>query len=61
MDPKTRFLYRLLFGITIIAGVIFLSFRFLLRSPPLIKVMAIGLIIGTTYLVVNYLKKNKDT
>jgi hypothetical protein len=59
MDKKTKFIFRLLFGIIIITGVIFLSLKFLLKGSPTIKVMAIGLIVGTTYLVIDYLKKEK--
>ena len=61
MDKKTQFMYRLVFGVIIIGGVIFLSFRYLMKGSPFIKVMAVGLIAGVTYLVVDYLiKKNKE-
>lgn len=61
MDKKTQYMYRLVFGVIIIGGVIFLSFRYLLKSPPFIKVLAIALIVGVSYLVINYLKnKNKE-
>ena len=57
MDKKTEFIYRVLFGAVIIGGVIFLSFRYLMKGSPLIKVLALGLIIATSYLVIDYLKK----
>lgn len=61
MDKKTQFLYRLLFGIVLIGAAIFLSFRYLLKGPPFIKVLAVALILGVSYLVVDYLKrKTKD-
>ncbi len=61
MDKKTQFLFRLIFGIIIITGVVFLSFKYLLKGHPFIKVLAIGLIAGTAYLVVDYLiKKSKE-
>lgn len=61
MDKKTQYMYRLVFGVIIIGGVIFLSFRYLLKSPPFIKVLAIALIVGVSYLVINYLiNKNKE-
>lgn len=61
MDKKSQFIYRLLFGAVIIAGVVFLAFRYLMKSPPFIKVLALGLIIGVSYLVVDYLiKKSKE-
>lgn len=61
MDKKTQFIYRLLFGAAIIAGAVFLSFRYLMKGPPFIKVLALALIIGVSYLVIDYLKrKSKD-
>ncbi len=57
MDKKTQFMYKLIFGVIVIGGVVFLSFRYLMKGSPFIKVMAIGLIAGTSYLVVDYLKK----
>ena len=61
MNKRTQFMYRLLFGVVIIGGVFFLSFKYLLKGPPFIKVLAIGLVIGTSYLVVDYLiQKNKE-
>lgn len=54
-------MYQLVFGVIIIGGVGFLSFRYLLKGSPVIKVMAIALVAGVTYLVVDYLKrKNKE-
>jgi hypothetical protein len=58
MDKKTQFLFKLIFGVIIITGVLFLSLKYLLKGPPFIKVMALGLIAGTSYLVIDYLIKN---
>ena len=44
MDEKSQLIYRIIFGAIIIAGVIFMSFKFMLKGPPFIKVLAIGLI-----------------
>ena len=61
MDRKTQFIYRLLFGIVIIGGSIFLSIRYLIKGPPMLKVLGLALIIGVSYLVVDYLnKKSKE-
>ncbi len=57
MDKKTQFIYRILFGVVIIGGAIFLSFRYLLKGPPFIKVLALALIVGVSYLVIDYLKR----
>jgi hypothetical protein len=57
MDKKTQFIYRIVFGVVIIGGAIFLSLRYLLKGPPFIKVLALALIVGVSYLVVDYLKR----
>jgi hypothetical protein len=41
----------------VIGAAIFLSFRYLMKGPPFIKVLALALIVGTSYLVVDYLKR----
>lgn len=61
MDKKSQFIYKLIFGVIIIGATIFLSFRYLLKGAPFVKVMAIGLVAGVSYLVIDYLKKqNKE-
>lgn len=61
MNKKTQLMYRLAFGVIIIGGVIFFSFRYLLKGSPVFKVMALGLIVAVSYLVVDYLiKKSKE-
>ncbi|TNE72727.1 MAG: hypothetical protein EP333_07270 [Bacteroidetes bacterium] len=57
MDKRTAFIYRLLFGVVLIGASIFLSFRYLIKGPPFIKVLALALILGVSYLVVDYLKR----
>lgn len=61
MDKKSQFIYKLIFGVIIIGATVFLSFRYLIKGSPFIKVMAIGLVAGVSYLVIDYLKKqNKE-
>ena len=64
MDKKAEFKFRMILGIIIIGATVFLSFRYLLKGPPFIKVMAIGLVAGVAYLVIDHLikksKENKD-
>jgi hypothetical protein len=61
MDKYTRFKFQILIGAVIIAGSIFLVFRYLMKGSPFIKVLALGLIVGVSYLVVDYLiKKSKQ-
>ncbi len=61
MDKQTQFIFRFLLGVVIIGGVFFLSFRYLMKGPPFLKVLAIGLVIGTCYFVVqDLINKNKN-
>ena len=60
MDKKRQFMFRLVIGVVVITAVIFLSFKYLLKGPPFIKVLAIGLIAATGYLVVDNLIKKSD-
>ena len=64
MEKRSEFKFRILLGVIVIGATIFLSFRYLLKGPPFIKVMAIGLVAGVAYLVIDHLikksKKNKD-
>ena len=61
MDNKTRFIYQVILGAVIIGGTIFLSFRYIWRGSPFIKVMALGLVVAVSYLVIDYLnRKYKD-
>lgn len=56
MDEKSKLVYRIIFGAIIIAGVIFLSFKYMLKGPPFVKVLAVGLIAAVIYLVVSFIK-----
>lgn len=61
VDKKRQFMFRLIIGVVVITAVIFLSFKYLLKGPPFVKVMAVGLVAATGYLVVdNLIKKAKE-
>ena len=61
MDNKSQYLFKIVFGAVIIGGVIFVAFKYLWGGSPTQIVMALGLIVCTSYLVINYLiKKNKE-
>jgi hypothetical protein len=61
MDKRNEFIFRLIFGSVMIGGVIFLSFRYLMKGSPFIKVLALGLVAGTSYLVIDYIiRKTKE-
>ena len=57
MERKSKFTFQLILGVLIIGGVIFFAFRYLMKGSPFFKVLALGLIIVTAYLVVDYLKR----
>lgn len=57
MDKKRQFMFRLIIGVIVITAVIFLSFKYLMKGSPFIKVLAIGLIVATGYLVFDNLNK----
>ncbi|MBN4072643.1 hypothetical protein JYT74_01255 [Crocinitomix catalasitica] len=60
MNERTKVIYRIIFGAVIIAAVIFLSFRYLMKGSPFIKVLALGLIIAVVYLVVRNIRKKSE-
>jgi hypothetical protein len=60
MSNRTKLIYKIIFGSVIIGGTIFLSFRYLLKGSPFIKVMALGLVVAVTFLVFNYIKKTTN-
>lgn len=60
MDKKRQFMFRLIIGVVVITAVIFLSFKYLLKGPPFVKVMAVGLVAATGYLVVDNLIKKSE-
>ena len=61
MDKKTQFTFRFLLGVVVIGGVFFLAFRYLMKGPPFLKVLAIGVVIGTCYFVVqDLITRNKN-
>lgn len=58
MNNRTKFIYKIIFGSVIIGATIFLSFKYLLKGSPFIKILALGLIIAVVYLVINFIRKS---
>ncbi|MFT5819899.1 MAG: hypothetical protein ACI8ZM_001124 [Crocinitomix sp.] len=58
MNNRTKFIYKIVFGSVVIGASIFLSFKYLMKGSPFIKVMALGLIIAVVYLVINFIRKS---
>lgn len=50
-------MYQLVLGVCVIGAVIFLTFKYLMKGAPFIKVMSLGLIVAVTYLVISHLNK----
>jgi len=61
MDEKQKLVFRIIFGAIIIAATIFLSFKYMLKGPPFIKVLAIGMIAAVIYLVISFIKTKSKT
>lgn len=57
MERKSKFIFQLIIGVIIIGAVIFFGFRHLMKGSPFLKVLVLGSIILTVYLVVDYLKR----
>lgn len=60
MDERSKFYFRVVFAVIAIGGAIFLTYRYLWKGSPFIKVMALGLIAAVTYLVINFIKKKQN-
>lgn len=61
MDDKQQLIFRIIGGAIIIAATIFLSFKYMLKGPPFVKVLAIGLIAAVVYLVISFIKSKTKT
>lgn len=61
MDDKQKLIFRIIGGAIIIAATIFLSFKYMLKGPPFVKVLAIGLIAAVVYLVISFIKSKTKT
>ncbi|MGM0479484.1 MAG: hypothetical protein ACQERC_09690 [Bacteroidota bacterium] len=60
MNMRTRQIFRILLGAVIIGGSVYLSVRYLFKSPPFIKVLVLIALIAIIYLTVDYIiKKGK--
>lgn len=57
MERRSKFIFQALVGVIIIGAVVFFAFRYLMRGSPVFKVLALGLIAVTVYLVVDFLKR----
>lgn len=60
MDIKTKKLFRIIIGSIIIGGSLYVSVRYLMKGPPMIKVLVLLLLAIIIYLTVDFIiKKGK--
>ncbi len=59
MDQNNRFKFFIVLGTAIIASTIFLTFKYLFKGPPFVKVGSLLIILGVTYVVVDFLIKQR--
>lgn len=60
MSTRARQIFRVILGVIIIAGSLYISFRYLFKGSPVMKVFILLLNVAVTYLVIDtLLKQNK--
>ena len=57
MNTRQRQIFRILLGAIIVGGSIYVSIRYLFKSPPFIKVLVLIALISIIYLTVDYIVK----
>jgi len=57
MNTKQRQIFRIIIGAIIVGGSIYVSVRYLLKTPPFIKVLVLIALISIIYLTVDYIVK----
>lgn len=62
MNDKSKLIFRIILGAIIIGGSYYLSFKYLFKSPPFIKVLVLIALASITYLTINMIlkKRKKD-
>ena len=57
MNTRQRQIFRIIIGAIIVGGSIYVSVRYLLKTPPFIKVLVLIALISIIYLTVDYIVK----
>ncbi|MEX1193204.1 MAG: hypothetical protein WEA99_14635 [Brumimicrobium sp.] len=57
MNLRARQIFRIIIGAAIIGGSIYVSIRYLFKSPPFMKVLVLIALIAIIYLTVDYIVK----
>lgn len=57
MNTRQRQIFRIIIGAIIVGGSIYVSIRYLFKTPPFIKVLVLIALISIIYLTVDYIVK----
>lgn len=57
MNTRNRQIFRIIIGAIIVGGSIYVSIRYLFKTPPFIKVLVLIALISIIYLTVDYIVK----
>lgn len=57
MNTRQKQIFRIIIGAIIVGGSIYVSARYLLKTPPFIKVLVLIALISIIYLTVDYIVK----
>ncbi len=57
MNTKRRQIFRIIIAAIIIGGSVYVSIRYLFKTPPFIKVLVLIALISIIYLTVDYIVK----
>lgn len=57
MNTRQKQIFRIILGAIIIGGSIYVSVRYLFKTPPFIKVLVLIALISIIYLTVDYIVK----
>ena len=57
MNTKQKQIFRIIIGAIIVGGSIYVSVRYLFKTPPFIKVLVLIALISIIYLTVDYIVK----
>lgn len=62
MNIRNRQIFRIILGSIIIGGSLYVSFRYLFKSPPFFKILVLIALVAIIYLTIDYIvrKGKKD-
>ncbi len=57
MNIRNRQIFRIILGSIIIGGSLYVSFRYLFKSPPFFKILVLIALVAIIYLTIDYIVK----